>query len=63
MKTLNLASYDVKEMDEAQMSEVNGGGIVADIWELVKEIDEGWDNFKQRLVDGWNSYGCSCHCG
>ena len=25
MKTLNLASYDVKEMNEVQMSEVNGG--------------------------------------
>ena len=25
MKTLNLSSYDVKEMNEVQMSEVNGG--------------------------------------
>jgi hypothetical protein len=26
MKTLNLTSYGVEEMNEMQMSEVNGGG-------------------------------------
>jgi hypothetical protein len=39
---------------------VNGGGTLKDVWDIIKEIDAGWDSFKARLVDGWNSYQCSC---
>ena len=38
MKTLNLSSYDVKEMDETQMSEVNGGEIILLVLGIVAAV-------------------------
>jgi hypothetical protein len=62
MKTLNLTSYGVEEIKEVEMSEVNGGGAIMDVWNILKEVDSGWDNFKARLKAGWDSYECNCHC-
>lgn len=60
---MNLEKLNVVELDAQSKSGLNGGGDswMSDAWEILKEVDEGWDEFKDRLQDGWDSYGeCSC---
>jgi hypothetical protein len=57
MKTLNLASYGVKEMDETQMSEVNGGGwgVVIGLIALGVYLYDNWDSFVEGVEEGYEA--------
>lgn len=58
----NLKNYGVQELSVLETTLIDGGdGIFTDILDALERIDAGWDEFKERLADGWNSYGeCAC---
>lgn len=51
-----------EELSFEEMQEIEGGGWIEDLKNLVKELDENWDNLKARFMDGWNSYEGTCKC-
>jgi len=60
MKTLNLTSHDVKEIDETQMSDVNGGslagfGIVLGVICLVAYCVDNREKFVEGVKEGYNA--------
>ncbi|MGY3792189.1 hypothetical protein [uncultured Aquimarina sp.] len=59
----NLETYGVQELSVLETTQIDGGdGIFTDILDALERIDAGWDRFKERLADGWDSYG-ECSCG
>ena len=52
----SMSNVSIVELDALEMEEMNGGGIVKDVYEVVKELDRHWDSIKRRFMDGWNSY-------
>lgn len=58
----NLEKFGVETLSTQEMRETDGGGIIGDIVDALKELDANWDELKKRFRDGYNSYeGCSCH--
>lgn len=59
----NLETYGVQELSVLETTQIDGGedGIFTDFLDALERVDAYWDTFKERVVDGWNSYGeCSC---
>lgn len=55
MKNLNLATYEVEEMSEMQMNEVNGGWIATAIAiaGACIYLYNNWDDFAEGFAEGW----------
>ncbi|MFV0471104.1 MAG: hypothetical protein ACK5L7_03585 [Paludibacteraceae bacterium] len=49
MKTLDLNTYGVQEMNAAEMREVNGGGFFRDAWDFIVGVYE-WIVDNVRIV-------------
>ena len=56
MENLKLNALGVSEMSQQEMFDENGGGIIKDIYDVFVAIDENWDTYKERFMNGWNSY-------
>ncbi|ALU75470.1 hypothetical protein [Tenacibaculum finnmarkense] len=57
----NLNDFGVLEISKSEQQIIDGGGWISEAWKVLKEIDKGWDDFKDRLGNGWDSYGdCAC---
>lgn len=46
------------ELKSSEVKEIQGGGWIKDLWEVFKELDEKWDEYKERFKNGYNS--CKC---
>lgn len=51
-----MESLNIVELDALELEEMNGGGIVKDIYEMVIDFDGRWDSIKHRFMVGWNRY-------
>jgi hypothetical protein len=59
---MNLDNLNLVELNAQEVQEVNGGGgWIADLEQALIDLDKNWDNLKQRVKNGYNSYG-SCGC-
>ena len=62
MKNLDLNAYGVSEMNSVEILNLRGGGVIKDVYDVLKDLDKHWDSIKEHFMDGWNSYECDCHC-
>ena len=51
-----MESLNIVELDALELEEMNGGGIVKDIYDMVIDLDGRWDSIKHRFMVGWNRY-------
>ncbi|WP_314722041.1 hypothetical protein [Prevotella nigrescens] len=51
-----MSNVSIVELDALEMEEMNGGGLVKDVYEAVKDLDRHWDSIKRRFKKGWDSY-------
>lgn len=57
---MNLNNTSLVELTTEEMVELDGGGLIRDIYDVLKDVDKHWDDMKKRLKDGWDSYKPTC---